>query len=207
MPRPTFFNLPAEKKQRVFDAAVMEFAQHRFSDASINRIIKAAGIPRGSFYQYFKNKEDLYLYVLGQIGREKIDIFSGCRPPASDLSFFDAILAGLPAIFEWVDRCPEYTRISALMALDGSAFIRDIIGKLDLFQQELISYLAEDQRRGLIRADVDLNLVAEIYYALAPSLLQDFCSTGAREALIEKVRGIFDIIINGIAGVNRGDCP
>ena len=68
MPTATFFNLPEEKRNRIFNAAVEEFAGFRFSDASINRIVKAAGIPRGSFYQYFDGKEDLYLHILEKIG-------------------------------------------------------------------------------------------------------------------------------------------
>lgn len=35
-----------------------------FNEASINQIIKEAGIPRGSFYMYFQDKEDLFRYLL-----------------------------------------------------------------------------------------------------------------------------------------------
>ena len=64
MPKETFYNLSEEKRQRIFQAAVSEFASHKFSEASLNRIVKAAKIPWGSFYQYFEDKEDLYLYVI-----------------------------------------------------------------------------------------------------------------------------------------------
>ena len=53
MPTDTFFRLPKEKRQRLIDAAWEEFTQVRFTEASINKIIKGAHIPRGSFYQYF----------------------------------------------------------------------------------------------------------------------------------------------------------
>lgn len=65
MPTATFFNLPYEKWEKIMRAARAEFARVPFSEASINRIVRAAGIPRGSFYMYFKNKEDLFLCLLG----------------------------------------------------------------------------------------------------------------------------------------------
>ena len=49
MPSSTFFNLPAEKRERLLAAARAEFARAPYEDASVNRIIRAAGIPRGSF--------------------------------------------------------------------------------------------------------------------------------------------------------------
>ena len=64
MPTQTFANLPTEKRIRIIQAAKGEFSQHSFYDASINRIIKEAQIPRGSFYRYFENKEDLFLHLL-----------------------------------------------------------------------------------------------------------------------------------------------
>lgn len=71
MPKDTFYNLNEEKKKKIFDAAVKEFAARRFSDASINQIIKTAEIPRGSFYQYFDGKEDIYLYVIKEMSKDK----------------------------------------------------------------------------------------------------------------------------------------
>ena len=64
MPTSTFFRLPEEKRQRLWDACRAELTQVRFTDISINRIIAAAHIPRGSFYQYFEDKEDLIRYFL-----------------------------------------------------------------------------------------------------------------------------------------------
>ena len=64
MPKDTFFRLPDDKRNRILKGAKKEFYNCSFSEASINRIIKDAEIPRGSFYQYFEDKKDLYLYVI-----------------------------------------------------------------------------------------------------------------------------------------------
>jgi AcrR family transcriptional regulator len=63
MPSETFLNLPEEKRQRFIEVALAEFSEHNFDTASINRIIKDVGIARGSVYQYFSDKLDLWLYL------------------------------------------------------------------------------------------------------------------------------------------------
>lgn len=59
MIKKTFYNLPYEKRKRITDAVIKEFMERPNEKVSINRIIKAAEISRGSFYQYFDDKVDL----------------------------------------------------------------------------------------------------------------------------------------------------
>ena len=74
MPTPTFYRLPEEKRQRLIDACWGELTRVRFTDVSINRIITAARIPRGSFYQYFGDKEELIRYLLEDMRQYFIDL-------------------------------------------------------------------------------------------------------------------------------------
>ena len=64
MPSSTFLNLPAEKQEKLLEAATREFSHRPFNEASINQIVKEAGIPRGSFYMSFQDKEALFRYLL-----------------------------------------------------------------------------------------------------------------------------------------------
>lgn len=63
MTRPRFHKLAADQQERIARAALAEFAAHGFADASLNRIIDAAGISKGSLYYYFDDKADLYAHV------------------------------------------------------------------------------------------------------------------------------------------------
>ena len=69
----TFLRLPEEKRTRFLDAAWEEFTQTGFADASINQIVRRAGVPRGSFYQYFSGKDDLFDYLGNIILKHLID--------------------------------------------------------------------------------------------------------------------------------------
>ena len=64
MPSNTFLNLPEDKQNRLMDAASREFSAKPYNEASINKIIQEAGIPRGSFYMYFQDKEELFRYLV-----------------------------------------------------------------------------------------------------------------------------------------------
>ncbi len=74
----TFLRLPEEKRNRFLEAAWEEFTSVPFEEASINKIVRRAKIPRGSFYQYFSDKEDLFFYIqksmLGNFTKEYVRV-------------------------------------------------------------------------------------------------------------------------------------
>ncbi len=71
LPKQTFFNLSSEKRQTLIQAAKTEFTRVSLYEASIANIVKEAEIPRGSFYQYFEDKDDLYFYLLEKQGEDQ----------------------------------------------------------------------------------------------------------------------------------------
>lgn len=64
MPKDTFFNLNSEKRKKIEEAILEEFSKTPIEKASISNIITNANIPRGSFYQYFEDKEDAIKYII-----------------------------------------------------------------------------------------------------------------------------------------------
>jgi AcrR family transcriptional regulator len=95
MVRPRFAKLPAHQQQAIVQAALDEFAAHGFHDASLNRVIEAAGISKGSLYYYFDGKEDLFAYV-AQAGLGGLIAEVGPLPDlgAGDADAFWSVLEG-----------------------------------------------------------------------------------------------------------------
>lgn len=58
-----FENLNNQKKERIINAALAEFAQKNYDDASTNNIVTTAQIGKGMLFHYFGNKKNLYLYL------------------------------------------------------------------------------------------------------------------------------------------------
>ena len=103
MPTTTFFNLPPPKREKLLHAAVAEFARRPYGEVSISRIIQAAEIPRGSFYQYFTDKTDLFRHVLRCCDKlletavsRSLDSCGG-KPMELPLALFDRVLAYIQA--------------------------------------------------------------------------------------------------------------
>ena len=63
MPTPTWNRLPAAKRDAVLAAAEAEFGERGFSGASLNTICRKAEISKGSLFQYFTDKADMYAHL------------------------------------------------------------------------------------------------------------------------------------------------
>lgn len=69
----TFLNLKEEKKERIIQAAKKEFSRVPIDKALVSNIIRDSNIPRGSFYQYFENIDDLFVYIIDEMYEKAID--------------------------------------------------------------------------------------------------------------------------------------
>ena len=88
MPTSTFYRLPRQKREALDRAIISEFSQSVFENVTVARIIQNAGIPRGSYYQYFTSKEDLISYVIQGCRAQFERIAIQCARAANGNLFF-----------------------------------------------------------------------------------------------------------------------
>lgn len=69
-----FNSLEPEKRARIINAALKEFARNGYEKASTNEIVKESDISKGSLFNYFNSKKELYLFLLDYVAEmiEKI---------------------------------------------------------------------------------------------------------------------------------------
>lgn len=79
MPKDTFFNLKSEKRAAITQAFLEEFCHKSYEEASISAVVKALGIAKGSIYQYFSDKLDLYLYLKSTCEQIKLSYIAKCQ--------------------------------------------------------------------------------------------------------------------------------
>ena len=120
MPKPTFHALPAERRDRLVNEAISEFADRTFAEASLSQIAVRSRIPKGSFYQYFEDKLDLYRWLVTEEAPRAKRAFIDLTKPAPA----DDYWAGFEALIErgmafLVER-PRLARLTAAAA-DPSA--------------------------------------------------------------------------------------
>ena len=159
MPKQTFFNLAEEKRQNILSLAIDEFANYSYKEASISRIVKQAGIAKGSFYQYFEDKKDLYLYLL-QLGLEqKMAFFNKFTPPKENMGTFAYLrwMFSLRVQFEVAE--PKLNRI-AYKAIYGDAPLLD--ETLAQGKEQANAMIKDLLQRGQAAGDLDPNLDPEL---------------------------------------------
>ncbi|MDY6899743.1 MAG: TetR/AcrR family transcriptional regulator [Cyanobacteriota bacterium] len=111
MPSQTFFNLPQVKRQNITNAAIAEFVNHSYESASISAIVNRAKIAKGSFYQYFKDKQDLYLYLVDRALEARNAFIAEANLPSVQSGFFVFLRALFQTILEFQLANPRWSQI------------------------------------------------------------------------------------------------
>lgn len=204
MPKQTFFNLPEEKRERILNEAVMEFKNYNFDMASINRIVEKSGISKGSFYQYFKDKEDLYIYIMTIIGDKKIEYLTPTLMNFNELSFYEALREMYRVGIQFALENPDYLEIGTRMMRDTSGIMLKIRDTFSPKGDEMfIALLKKGQNMGDIRLDLDLKLVAKLLISMQMSVVDYYFEKHQDEGysmkIMEELDKFFDLLKNGIS--------
>lgn len=158
MPKPTWSNLPDDKRDRITDAAMAEFGARGFSAGSLNVIAREADIAKGSLFQYFDDKLDMFATVC-EAGSTRIETAIVADLDA-DEPFFD-LMARI--VRRWI----AYFRSHPLERAMAYAVANEIDGEARAavrgvanahFEQVLRPLVALARERGELRADVDVDL-------------------------------------------------
>ena len=163
MPKPTFLNLPEEKRETIINAAIDEFASYGLENASTNRIVKNSGIAKGSFYQYFEDKQDLFMYLLSVIEREKIEFFNGKPPPSKNMDTFQYFRWMVKTGMEFSTSHPRLTQaISRVMFGEGLYFGKHFSYIRERTIQGLRAMIEQAVERGEVDPSVDVELAVMV---------------------------------------------
>ena len=120
MPTKTYHNLPEEKRQKIEEAAIAEFAANPLQSASINSIVSKAGIAKGSFYQYFDNIEDLHGHILTIVRNKKLEVVNSLPLDSTNLDTFRYLKRVLQAAVEFQIRYPDLASIERFQRLSAN---------------------------------------------------------------------------------------
>lgn len=98
-----------EAREQIFAAAAQVVGQHGYTDASISRITEVAGIAQGTFYLYFKSRQDLFDELLPHVGAQMLSYIRERIHGAADV--FDMEERALRAFFDFLRENPGFFRI------------------------------------------------------------------------------------------------
>ncbi len=201
MPNQTFYNLPKDKKERITEAIIAECAMHTFEHINVSNIVRDSNIPRGSFYQYFKDKKDVFDYVFQYIGEVKMQFIGDLMKPSLDLPFLERFENIYTSGIEFASSYPKLMKAGQKMMESDIFKEHDMMKKAtDAATSFYVNFIKIDQQKGLIRADIDPVLLASVMieFSNKVSLAEYMKDIVDPHEIKHKVKGLIDLIKKGI---------
>jgi len=153
-------------RDTLLEAGKRVFLEKGYSNAGLEAILQAAGIPKGSFYYYFESKEEFGLQVLNRFA-ERIDAeyercMEGPGGPVERLRrFFDAVIERLVSHSCGNGNGCLVGNLSQEMASQNETFRSRVEEIYEGRCKRLAASLQEAQRAGEVSAQLDPHVLAE----------------------------------------------
>jgi AcrR family transcriptional regulator len=162
MPKQTFLNLPDEKRNVIINAAIDEFAEYGLENASTNRIVAHSGISKGSFYQYFEDKQDVFVYLLTVLEKEKLEYFKGRHPPSMNMDTFQYFRWMIKTGMEFNSAHPRMVQAISRVMFGEGLYYKNFANIRERSMQGLRTMIQEAIERGEVDPSVDVELAVMI---------------------------------------------
>lgn len=101
-----FYQLPEEKQNRILNAGFRVFANNSYRKSPMNEIAAEAGISKSLLFFYFRNKKELYLFLMKtaeELTRQYVT-HAGCY---EENDIFEMMYRGLVAKTEMMRKYPD----------------------------------------------------------------------------------------------------
>jgi AcrR family transcriptional regulator len=168
-----FRNLADDKRERVLRAAAAEFADRSYNEASMNSLVREAGISKGSLFQYFKTKLDLFDRIVAAATGLAKSRLRDARDTTRGRPLAARLVAVMQTGFHFIDEHPHQARIYfRLLHGDDTPFKAARLQALHRQSLDFLHELLDEARQaGEIRRDVDLHQAAFLIHGIMQQLL------------------------------------
>ena len=187
MPKATFKHLPDEKRERILRTATQLFAERGFNQTEMEEIAKRSGVAKGSLYNYFRSKDDLFLHACRDaIERSRKATWGEVQDQWDIYEVVDHIFR-YHVRFEF--SFPEYHRLHLNFS---SSRMERFADKLALESEQhtsrrLKNLLKEGIGQGIVRNDLDVSMTAfminSLYILFMASLVSRYFQIRMKEYL------------------------
>jgi TetR/AcrR family transcriptional repressor of nem operon len=165
-----------DTKQRIIEAAAQAMIEKSYNGAGLNEILAEAGVPKGSFYHFFKSKENLGIAVIEKATADKCHRL---RTFFTDRT--KSPLARLRDFYEWVRRDVQEGNVRTecvlcKLALEQAALSEPMRAAIRSSFDQFRVLMAQLIREGQAAGEIDPNL--------DPERLSDFLNVSFQGAMI-----------------------
>lgn len=159
------------KKEKIIHAALGLFAKHGYTETSVSKIAKEAGVSKGLTYNHFKNKEDLLKsVVLETLGEMTTNLVSLEKPNIKHL---------LEIYFQLLKSKKDLIRLCMLLVIhpETPQVVKDMLGEQ---QTELLQVFAHLLKKWTVGSD---DIEARILLATLDGITLEYITAENEEVL------------------------
>jgi AcrR family transcriptional regulator len=179
MPKQTFLNLKEAKRKQLTDAFLREFAIKTFDEASLTVVVKQLGIAKGSIYQYFEDKLDLFMYLIQECSSIKMQ-YIGTLKRENYPDFWDYFRALYVHGFQFDNEKPLQSHflhnlVNNLNSPSVKVLYQDLLDQSILAFENMVKHEVE---LGLFRDDISTGTMGFVLYKMGVSIREQLEYSG-----------------------------
>jgi len=200
MPTQTFYNLPKNKKKNIENVAIKLINDLGYDKTTVSDIVKACQIPRGSFYQYFDNKFDLFSYLLESKQQEEMTFIKPLYEDLAGEAFIDLFKDFVQASLDFARQHLDVYQLGFQLYQTHDETVNDMRQhmeekKLDIYRD----LLTQDVENGYLKAGVNVDVLAKLLYAFNVKELYHLIYEGGTDReILDLTTCMIDIIKYGV---------
>ncbi len=167
MPKDIFYRLSEEKRKRIKDGAIETFNRLSYDKVTVADIIADCKIPRGSFYMYFEDKFDVFMYLISVIQEDKMTFMKPVIERVGKEPFIDVYPDMFKAGLDFARSYPKLYRFGYHLFYAQDNKVKEVQEHfMELGISMIESFIKEDQKLGYTRGDVNPRIIATILHQL-----------------------------------------
>jgi AcrR family transcriptional regulator len=193
----------AQRKKQIMEAGKKLFAQKGYYEANVEDIRQSIGIGKGTFYLYFKNKEDLFIAIMDDFLNEWVSVLKHALTdidPTDLQGFYRTMINNSFRFF----RLDPY--ISKIFVRIGPGINEHFEPYIERFEQTMLKFVMDYLRMGIkngfFRQDLDVELVANIlvggHLRIAYRYFINRPPESKQRSIGNISQKVFDMIIRGL---------
>jgi TetR/AcrR family transcriptional repressor of nem operon len=188
-------------REKIVSAAIDCFHESGFSACSVQDIVDRAGVPKGSFYNYFKAKEILAVEVIHLYSKGSGSEFLADHTlvPLERLRSHFEFMAARYAAFGYAKGC--LLGNMAAEASENMPLVRKTLAEsLAKWSQSAATAIREGQADGTIVPDIDANELARFLINSWEGAVVRMKVVGSREPLDDFFTIAFSLLVARVTG-------
>ena len=193
----------ATTKAKLAESAWKLFYEKGYDNTTIEDIVDDSGTSKGSFYHYFKGKDDL-LGTLSMLFDAKYEELKTVMDPASDA--VEKLIFLNHELFTMIDNSISLDLLSRLFSSQlTTRGEKSLLDRNRTYFKLLWKIIKEGQEKKELRSDLSVNEIVDSYAMFERALMYDWCLCNGKYALARYSDQMMPMFLEGFRADRRNN--